>query len=129
MFLFIKKLISKYLLTPVIMVMTDFKAACIGIATLIAGATVLHSSGGCWGSRGQTAVYTTQYHGKQATVMLEDIILGQDQYKLLIEGKDASEAKKEYNCGLYLMNTCSMYTITDDHGKTIIVYKNSYSIK
>lgn len=112
------------------MAITGFKAGFIGGLTLLVGTIVLnYSGGGCWGSRGQTTVYTTQYHGKQATVVREDIILGADQYRLLIEGKDESEAKRKYNCGLYLMSTCSMYTITDDHGKLITVHKNSYSVK
>ena len=76
------------------MVMKDFEAVLIGGLTVILGATVLHSAHGCWGSRGQTTVYTTQYHGKQATVVREDIKFGIDQYGLLIDGQEAKEARK-----------------------------------
>ncbi len=108
------------------MVITDFKAACIAGLTVIFGTTVLHSARGCWGSRGQTTVYTTQYPGKPATVVREDIIIGEDQYRLLIDGQEASEARK-YDCIVF---TCSRdYTITDDHGKIITVHENSYPIK
>ena len=113
------------------MATSNFKLICLAGLTLIAGTAAIRSTGGCWGSRGLNTAYTTQYKGRDAAVVYEDILFGQDQYRLLIDGKETEEGKKS-RCNYYfnVPYSCpATYTITDDHGKLVTVREYSYTVK